>query len=170
MQRCGSVFLCILRCGSVRFPEIGNPTVRFGAVFRFSKSYGAVRCCDTSYGAVRCGSPLNGFCYGAVPIPVGKTVQNRCFSRAHRMNIPFKTAVSCGFCPFSRGTTALTKPLQAAYELTVQNRGFVRFSCKVHIIVCFLRKVKRATTATRGRPCPWLFLRNVDHFTVNCAD
>ena len=70
--RCGSVLGYILRCVSVRFSEIRNPTMRFGAIFRHRKSYGAVRCCDISYGAVRRGSPLNGFFYGAAPIPVGK--------------------------------------------------------------------------------------------------
>ena len=84
----------MLRCGSVRFSKIVNATVRFGSVVRYSKSYGAVRCCDKSYGAVRCGSSLNGFCYRAVPIPVGETVQNRFFSTVHRMNKPYKTAVS----------------------------------------------------------------------------
>ena len=63
------------------------PTVRFGAVFRNLESYGAVRC----------GSPLNGFCYGAGPIPGGKTVENRFFSAVHLMNEPYKTAVSYGF-------------------------------------------------------------------------
>ena len=87
----------------MRFAEIRNPTVRFDAVFRLSKYYGAVRCCDKSYGAVRCGSPLNGFCYGA-GIPVGKTVQNRFFSTVHRMNKPYKTAVSYDSQAFSRGT------------------------------------------------------------------
>ena len=81
----------ILRCGSVRFSEIANLIC-------------AVRCCDKSYCAVRCGSPLNGFCYGAGPIPVGKTVRNRFFSTVHRMNKPYKTAVSCGSQAFARGT------------------------------------------------------------------
>ena len=34
--------------------------------------------------------------YGAGTIPVGKTVQNRLFSTVHRMNKPYKTAVSYG--------------------------------------------------------------------------
>ena len=78
--------------------------MRFGAVFRYRKSYGAVRCCDISYGAVRRGSPLNGFFYGAAPLSVGKTVQHRLFSTVHRMNKPYKTAVSNGSRAFSRGT------------------------------------------------------------------
>ena len=88
----------------MRFSEIRNPTVRFGAVFRYRKSYGAVRCCDISYGAVRRGSPLNVFFYGAAPLSVGKTVQHRFFSTVHRMNKPYKTAVSYGSRVFSRGT------------------------------------------------------------------
>ena len=81
------------------------PTVRFGEVFRNRKSYGAVRCsCDISYGAVRRGSPLNVFFYGAAPLSVGKTVQHRFFSTVHRMNKPYKTAVSYGSRAFSRGT------------------------------------------------------------------
>ena len=85
--RCGLEKSKILRCGPVRFSKIVKatvrfvacmyPTVRFGAVFRYCISYGAVRCCDKSNGAVRCGSPLNAFCYGAGPIPVGNTVRNR---------------------------------------------------------------------------------------------
>ena len=70
--------------------------MRFGAVFKNRKCHDAVRCCDKSYGAVRCGSTLNDFCYGAGPIPVGKTVQNRSFSTVHRMNKPYKTAISYG--------------------------------------------------------------------------
>ena len=89
---------------TVRFSKIVNATVRFGSVVRYSKSYGAVRCCDKSYGAVRCGSPFNVFCYDAGPIPVGQTVQNRFFSTVHRMNKPYKTAVSYGSQAFSRGT------------------------------------------------------------------
>ena len=79
--------------------------MRFGAVFRYptSKPYG-VRCCDISYGAVRRGSPLNVFFYGAAPLAVGKTVQHRFFSTVHRMNKPYKTAVSYGSRAFSRGT------------------------------------------------------------------
>ena len=100
--RCGAVI--ILRCESVRFSEIRNPTVRFGAVFRYRKSYGAVRCCDISYGAVRHGSPLNVFFYGAAPLSVGKTVQHRFFSTVHRVNEPYKTAVSYSSRAFSRGT------------------------------------------------------------------
>ena len=113
---CGFKKAEMLRCGSVRCSDIVNPTVRFGAViypavrfgavFRYSEPYGAVRCCDTPfwYCAVRCGSPLNGFCYGAGPIPVGKTAQNRFFSTVHRMNKPHKIAVSYGSQAFSRGT------------------------------------------------------------------
>ena len=71
-----------------------NPTVRVGAVFRNQESYGAVRC----------GSPLNGFCYGARPIPVRKTVQHRFLSTVHRMNKRTKTVVSYGCRAFSRGT------------------------------------------------------------------
>ena len=93
-----------LRCSSVRFSENRNPTVRFGSIFRFSKSYGAVQYCDKSYGAVRCGSPLNVFFYGAAPLSVGKTVQNRFFSTVHRTNKPYKTAGSYGSQAFSRGT------------------------------------------------------------------
>lgn len=47
----------------------------YGAVRCFHVSYGAVRCCDASYGAVWRGSSLNNFSHGAIPIPVGKTVQ-----------------------------------------------------------------------------------------------
>ena len=112
--------------GAVRFgfSKIVNDTVRFGAVFRnqepygavfrYSKSYGAVRCCDKSYGAVRCGSPLNGFCYGAGPIPVGKIVRNRFFFTVHRMNKPTKPRFRRVSDAFSRGTNPLAKPLQAA--------------------------------------------------------
>ena len=78
--------------------------MRFGAVFRYRKSYGAVRCCDISYGAVRRGSPLNGLFYGVAPLSVGKTVQHLFFSTLHRMNKPYKTAVSYGSRAFSRGT------------------------------------------------------------------
>ena len=88
--------------------------MRFGAVLKNTKSYDAVRCCDISYGAVRCcdisygavrrGSPLNVFFYGAAPLSVGKTVQHRFFSTVHRMNKPYKTAVSYGSRVFSRGT------------------------------------------------------------------
>ena len=88
--------------------------MRFGADFRYSKSYDAVRCCEKSYGAVRCGSPLNGFCYGAEPIPVGKTVQNRFFSTMRRMNKPYETAVSCGSQAFSRGTNETAVCLRCA--------------------------------------------------------
>ena len=77
--------------------------MRFGAVFRYSNSYGAVRCCDKSYGAVRCGFPLNGFGYGAGPVPVGKTLQTRFFPAVHHMNKPYKIAVSYGSQAFSRG-------------------------------------------------------------------
>ena len=83
---------------TARFGAVIYPSVRFGAVFRIGKSYGAVFRYDIScgrfgavfryskyygaalgaviksYGAVRCGSQLNGFCYGAGPIPVEKTV------------------------------------------------------------------------------------------------
>ena len=61
-------------------------TVRFGAVFRNRNSYGAVRR----------GSSLNVFFCGAVSLPVGKTVQRIFFSTAHRVNEPYKTAVSYG--------------------------------------------------------------------------
>ena len=88
----------------MRFGAFMYPTVRFGAVLRYGKSYGAVRRCDKSYGAVRCGFPLNGLCYGAGPISVGKTVHNCFFSTVHFMNKPYKTAVSHGFQAFSRGT------------------------------------------------------------------
>ena len=81
----------------MRFGAVIHPTMRFGAVFKNRKCYGAVRCFHVSYGAVRCGSPLNGFCYGAGPIPGGKTVENRFFSAVHLMNEPYKTAVSYGF-------------------------------------------------------------------------
>ena len=79
--------------------------MRFGAVFRYRKSYGAVRCCNISYDAVRCGSPLNGLFYGAAPLSVGKTVQYRFFSAVHRINKPYKTAVSYGSRAFSRART-----------------------------------------------------------------
>ena len=71
------------------FGDFTYPTVRFGAdfrnqesygtvryVFRYGKSYGAVLCCDKCYGAVRCCSPLNGFCFAAGPIAVGKPYKN----------------------------------------------------------------------------------------------
>ena len=87
----------------------------FGAVFRHRKSYGAVRCCcDVSYGAVRRGSPLKVFFYGAAPLSVGKTVQHRFFSM-HRMNKPYKTAVSYGSRAFSRGTNETAVFLQFLY-------------------------------------------------------
>ena len=86
----------------MRVLGVRNPAVRFGAVFRYRKSYGAVRCCDISYGAVRCGSPVNGLFYGAAPLSVGKTVQYRFFSAVHRMNKPYKTAVSYGSRAFAR--------------------------------------------------------------------
>ena len=83
-----SVYTC---CGSVLWFRLFY-TLRFGAVFRTQRSYGAVgcrfrfcktycavRCCSKSYGAVRCGSPLNSCCYGAWPIPGGKTVSKPCF-------------------------------------------------------------------------------------------
>ena len=88
----------------MRLGNIKNPPVRFGAVSKSEKSYGAVRCCDICYGAVRRGSPSNGFLYGSAPLSVGKTVQCRSFSTVHRMNTPYKTAVSYGSSPFSRGT------------------------------------------------------------------
>ena len=72
----------ILRCASVRFAYIVNSTDS------------AVRCCDTTYGLGRRGSPLIVFFYGAVPIPVGKTVQCRFFCTVQLMNQPYKTAVS----------------------------------------------------------------------------
>ena len=78
--------------------------MRFGAVFRYRKSYGAVRCCDISYGAVRRGSPLNVFFFDAAPLSVGKTVQHRFSSTVHRMNKPYKTAVSYDSRAFSRGS------------------------------------------------------------------
>ena len=87
--QCGFQKPEILRCGSVRFSKIGNPTVRFGAVLENRKSYGAVRFSDISYGPVRFGSPLNRFFYGAVPIPVGKTVQHMLFSTVHRIYKPY---------------------------------------------------------------------------------
>ena len=66
---CGFKKSGILRSGSVRFSDIVNITVRFGVVINPS--------------AVRCGSPFNGFCYGAGPIPVG--------------NKPYKPAGSWSF-------------------------------------------------------------------------
>ena len=73
----------------MRFSKFGNPTVRFGAVLENRKSYGAVRFSDISYGPVRFDSPLNRLFYGAVSIPVGKTVQHTFFSTVHRIYKPY---------------------------------------------------------------------------------
>ena len=100
------VVIFILRCGSVQFAEIRNITVRFSEIRNPTVRFGAVFTNQTFYGAARRGSPLNGFSYGAVPLPVGKTGQHRFFSTVHRMNIPCKTAVSYGSRAFSRGTNA----------------------------------------------------------------
>ena len=70
---------------TVRFSKIGNLTVRFGAVLENWKCFRAVRFSDVSYGPVRFGSPLNRLFYGAVPIPVGKTLQHPLFSTVHRI-------------------------------------------------------------------------------------
>ena len=59
--------------------------MQFGAVLENRKSYGAARFSDISYGPVRFGSPLKRFFYGAVLIPVGKTVQHTLFSTVHRI-------------------------------------------------------------------------------------
>ena len=67
----------------MRFSKIENPAVWFGAVLENRKSYGAVQIYDISYGPVRFGSPLNRFFYGAVLIPVGKTVQRTLFFTVH---------------------------------------------------------------------------------------
>ena len=85
-----------VRCSSVRFPEIRNLTVWFSEIWNPT-----VRVSDTvnptvRFGAVRRGSLLNVFFHGAIPLPVGKTVQHRFFSTLHRMNKPYKTAVSYG--------------------------------------------------------------------------
>ena len=90
------------------FSEIRNSTVRFGAVFGCRKSYGAVRCCGISYIAVRRGSPLNVFFYGAAPLSAGNDVQHRFFSKVHRTNEPYKTALSYGSRAYSRGTNETT--------------------------------------------------------------
>ena len=107
----------VIRPYMVQFSEIENPTVRFGAVLRKRKSYGAVccgfekheilRCCSVLWYILRCGSarfPVERFFYGAAPLSVGKTVQHRFFSTVHRMNKPYKTAVSYGSRAFCRGT------------------------------------------------------------------
>ena len=76
--RCGFKKAEILRCGSVRFSKIVNATVRFGVfLYPTLRSSAVSRNRNTSvrFGAVRCGSLLNGCCYGAGPIPVGKTVK-----------------------------------------------------------------------------------------------
>ena len=75
--------------GSVRFSKIGNPMVRFGAVLESRRSYRAVQFfSDVSYGLVRFGSQQwNQFFYGAVPIPVGKTVEHTLFfTTVHRIH------------------------------------------------------------------------------------
>ena len=143
--RFGAVFRNQKYYGAV-FSEIRNPTVRFGAVFRYRKSYGAVRCGfhkSDILRAVRRGFPLNGFSCGAVPLPVGKTVQhrffstvhrmnkprfrtvlpiflgaltNRCFSTVHRTIKPYNTAVSYRSGTFSRGTNETAVSLRAPYE------------------------------------------------------
>ena len=43
-------------------------------LYGYPSVHGAVFSNRKSYGPVRCGSPLNGFCHGAGPTPVGKTV------------------------------------------------------------------------------------------------
>ena len=103
----------------MRFSETRNPTVHFGAVFRYRKCSRAVRCCDILYGAVRRGSPLNGFLCGAAPLAVGKTVQHRFFSTVHRMNKPYKTAVSYGSRAFSRDTNETPVFLSVSPRCTV---------------------------------------------------
>ena len=132
----------------MRFFQTENPTVRFGSVFKNRKSYSAVRCgfqlllwilrcglenltpygafriSDISYGPVRFGSSLNRRFYGAVPIPVGKTVQHTPFTTY------IWTVLNGGFVRFScfyRGTITKTLFLYGApYEWTVQTRCFVR--------------------------------------------
>ena len=125
------------RCGSVRFSGIVYPTVRFGAVLKNRES-----CC-----AVRCGSPRNVFFYGEVPNPRRENrTTNRFVFTVHRMTKkPYKTVVWYHSQAVSRGThyiDAPTKPLQAAYERTVQTGGFVRFFCQVHIVQCLPRHDK----------------------------
>ena len=115
---------------TVQFGFVINPTVRvgavlnnrkfhvrFGAVLENRKYYGAVRF-SVSYGSIRFGSPLNRFFYGAVPIPVGETVQHTLFYTVHRMYKPYKAAVSYGFRTFYQGTNKTTVSLRcgAPYE------------------------------------------------------
>ena len=108
--RCGAVRfrkLGILRCGSWRFSEISNLTVRFSKIRNPTLRLGTVSTSQKSYGAVRRGSPLNGFSYGAVPLPVRETVQHHFFPTVHRVNKPYKNAVSYGPRTF---LVAWTKP------------------------------------------------------------
>ena len=88
--------------------------MRFGAVLENRKSYSAVRSWNVSYGQVRFGSPLNRFLYGAVPIPVGKTVQHtlRCTVYINRTKPRFRTVLRL----FSRDTNATAVSLSAASE------------------------------------------------------
>ena len=153
--RCGFMKAEILRCGSVRFSDIvnptvrfgavicptvrlgavlkiRNPTVRFGAVFRYSKSHGAVRCRDKSYGAVRCGSPLNGSCYGAGPIPVRKTRIKPCFPMVPRRNKPYKIVVSHAVSYGSLAVSVFTHVQQSFFDYLFYFTGF-RINCKLII-------------------------------------
>ena len=112
--RFGTVFLNRKCYSVVRYFHVSCGAVRCG--FRYGKSYGAVWCRDASYGAVRCGSPLNSFCCGAVPIPVGKTVPNRfslrCTVCINRTKPRFRAV-------FMLFLGALTKPLFLYDALTV---------------------------------------------------
>ena len=127
--------------------------MRFGAVIRYqvySKSHGAVRCRDKSYGAVRCGSPFNGFCYGAEPIPVGKTVENcfiygaPCDSTVQQRDFGRLLTLFLGaLAPQrSRYRQRANKPHKPAGSC-----GFHGCSCQVHLVY-FLRRFKRATAVT----------------------
>ena len=89
--------------------------------FRYCKSYGAVRCGFEKYEILRCGSVLWYIVRcGPAWFPVervflrcgcGSTLRkenstlHRFFSTLHRMNKPYKTAVSYGSRAFSRART-----------------------------------------------------------------
>ena len=89
----------ILRCSSLWFSDTVNPTVRFVAVFTNQKSYGAIRH----------RSPFNGFS------TVRFQQQHRFLSTVHRMNKPYKIAVSYGSHAFSRGSNETDVPLLFLY-------------------------------------------------------
>ena len=116
---CGFEKLEILRCGSVRFsevinltarfPEIRNPTVRFSDTVNPTVRFVAVFTNQKSYGAIRHRSPFNGFS------TVRFQQQHRFLSTVHRMNKPYKIAVSYGSHAFSRGSNETDVPLLFLY-------------------------------------------------------